>query len=62
MEPKACSKTLGSVMKISDGPLSGCTPTDMAAGKIISPARIATNVSMMEIWKAVPTRFVSRLK
>ena len=27
---KACWNTLGSVMKISEGPLSGCTPTENA--------------------------------
>ena len=28
-------------MKISDGPLSGLTPTEKAAGNIIKPAKMA---------------------
>ena len=58
MAPKACWKTLGSVMNISDGPLSGLTPTENAAGKIIIPARIATTLSMTEICTAEPARLV----
>ena len=42
---KASLKTLGKVMNTSDGPLPGFTPTENAAGKITSPARIATKVS-----------------
>ena len=55
---KACWNTFGRVMKISEGPLSGFTPTEKAAGKIISPARIATTESIMPIWTAEPVRFV----
>ncbi len=36
-------------MKTSDGPASGLMPTDMAAGKMMMPARMATQVSMTEI-------------
>ena len=59
MPPKASWKTFGRVMNISDGPLSGLTPTLNAAGKIISPARIAINVSIMPHCIAEPVRFVS---
>ncbi len=37
---------------MSEGPLSGDTPTEKAAGKIIRPASTATSKSMMEICKA----------
>ena len=49
---KACWNTLGSVMNISDGPLSGLTPTEKAAGNIMSPARMATRQSMTAICDA----------
>ena len=62
IDEKACWKTLGSVMKMSDGPESGLTPTLKAAGKIISPARTATKESMMPICMAVLPRLVWRLK
>ena len=58
MEPKACWNTLGSVMKMSDGPESGLTPTENAAGKIIRPARMATSESMTPIWMAELVRLV----
>jgi len=35
--------------KRSEGPLSGCTPTEKAAGKIINPANTAITVSMVTI-------------
>ena len=37
---------------MSEGPLSGDTPTEKAAGNIIRPASTATSKSMMEICKA----------
>ena len=58
MAEKACWKTLGSVMKMSDGPESGLTPTEKAAGKIISPARMATMESMTPICTADFVRLV----
>ena len=42
-------KTSGKHMKISAGPLSGLTPTDAAAGNIMSPARMAIKVSSKAI-------------
>ena len=56
--PKACWNTFGSVIKINDGPLSGLTPTEKAAGKITNPARIATKKSMIPICMAEVVRFV----
>ena len=58
IELKACWNTLGRVMKMSEGPLSGFTPTEKAAGKIISPARMATRQSMTPIWMAEFVRLV----
>ena len=58
MLEKAWLKTLGRVMKMSDGPLSALTPTEKAAGKIISPARMATTQSMTPICTADDTRLV----
>ena len=55
---KAFWKTLGRVMKMSDGPLSGLTPTEKAAGKIISPASMAMSESMMPICHAERERSV----
>ena len=49
MLPKACWNTFGKVMKMSEGPLSGCTPTEKAAGNIIRPANTAITVSMVTI-------------
>ena len=46
---KACWNTLGSVMKMSEGPLSGLMPTEKAAGKIMSPAKMAIMVSSVTI-------------
>ena len=62
MEENACWKTFGNVMKISDGPLSGLTPTEKAAGNIISPARIATRQSINAICDADLVRLVVREK
>ena len=45
-------------MKMSEGPLSGFTPTEKAAGNIISPARIATIQSMKAICDADLVRLV----
>ncbi len=59
---KGCWNTLGSVMKMREGPLSGFTPTLNAAGNIISPARTAITVSMTEICTADFSRLVCRLK
>ena len=49
MLPKASWNTFGKVMKMSEGPLSGCTPTEKAAGNIIKPANTAITVSMVTI-------------
>ena len=62
MEAKAWWNTLGRVMKMSDGPLSGSAPTEKAAGKIIRPASTATTVSITPIFTAVPAKLVSRPK
>ena len=51
MSPNAIWKIFGRVMKTSVGPVSGLTPTESAAGKITSPARIATHVSIVTTWK-----------
>ena len=53
---------MGRVTKISDGPLSGETPTDAAAGNIIKPAKIAITVSRTAICAEDFNRFVLRLK
>ena len=49
-------------MKMSDGPASGFTPTENAAGKIISPAIMAIRVSMRAICEADLIRWVWRPK
>ena len=58
MKAKACWNTLGKVMKMSDGPLSGCTPTEKAAGKIISPANSAIRKSIKAICEADCSKWV----
>ena len=58
MEANARLKTLGRVMKMSEGPLSGLTPTEKAAGNIISPARMAISVSMRAICMAERAKLV----
>ena len=62
IEANACWKTLGRVMKMSDGPLSGLMPTENAAGKIIRPARMAMKVSMAMMLAAERTKLVWREK
>ena len=62
MEPKADWKTLGKVMNSSEGPLSGFTPTEKAAGKMTSPANTAIKVSMPAICSADLARSVRLLK
>ena len=52
MLPNACWKTLGKVMKSKLGPASGLIPTEKAAGKMIIPAKIATNVSIVATLRA----------
>ena len=52
MPAKACWNTFGKVMKINEGPASGVTPTEKAAGKIISPAITAIIESMSAICTA----------
>ena len=54
--------TFGSVIKIRLGPLSGFTPKAKHAGKMISPAVIATKVSKTATLTASPSRvfFFSR--
>ena len=59
---KAWRNTFGSVMNISDGPLSGCTPTENAAGNIINPARMAINESSSAICVADLSILLSFLK
>ena len=49
-------------MNISDGPESGLMPTEKAAGNIMSPASIATSMSINAIWQAVFDRLALRLK
>ena len=58
MAENAWLKTFGRVMNTSDAPLSGLTPTEKAAGKIIRPARIAMNESTNEICTAEVSRLV----
>ena len=58
MKANARLNTLGRVMKMSDGPLSGWIPTEKAAGKIISPARIAMMESKMAICPADRNRLI----
>ena len=58
MEENACWNTFGNVMKMSDGPLSGFTPTEKAAGNIMRPAKIATRQSMIAICDADFVKFV----
>src|SRR5574344_1546592 len=62
IDANACWKTLGKVMNTSDGPLSGLTPTENAAGNIMRPARMAIMVSMMDICTADFSKLVSRPK
>ena len=45
LPPVIETKTLGNVIKIKLGPLSGLIPKEKHAGKIINPAIIATKVS-----------------
>ena len=47
--PAIPANTLGSVMKIRLGPLSGLTPNVKQAGKMISPALMATKVSSTQM-------------
>ena len=49
-------KMCGSVIKISFGPLSGCTLSENHAGKMMRPAVIATNVSSAAMLTASPSR------
>ena len=56
--PNAWWNTLGNVINMSEGPLSGLTPTEKAAGKIISPANKATKKSMMLMLTAEAVRLV----
>ena len=49
-------------MKMREGPLSGAMPTENAEGNIISPARTATMVSTRDMFTAVLSSFVRRLK
>ena len=59
---KASLNTLGSVMNISDGPESGLTPTEKAAGNIINPARMAMSESMTTMLTADFMRLALREK
>ena len=55
-------KMLGRVMKTSDGPEAGSMPALKTAGKITTPERMATSVSISVTLSAVWRRFVSRPK
>ena len=57
--PAMLANTFGSVIKISCGPASGCTPKEKHAGKIISPAERATSVSRPQIRTASPASVCS---
>ena len=50
--------TLGNVINMSEGPLSGLTPTEKAAGKIISPASRATMKSITLMLIAEDVRYI----
>ena len=52
---KPALKTLGNVLKISEGPLSTSTPYAKHAGKIIRPDENATNVSNNAIFTDSPS-------
>ena len=58
--PAIPANTLGSVMKIRLGPLSGLTPNVKQAGKMISPALMATKVSSTQMRAASPGRVYLR--
>ena len=55
-------KMLGRVMKTSEGPDVGSIPTLKTAGKITTPASMATSVSRIVTFRAVWRRLVSGLK
>ena len=55
-------KMPGRVMNTSDGPDEGSMPTLNTAGKITTPASMATSVSRMVTLSAVWRRLVSGLK
>ena len=55
-------KIPGRVMNTSDGPDSGAMPTLKTAGKMTTPARIATSESSRVTLRAVWRRLVSALK
>ena len=59
--PPAMSwNTLGRVMKMREGPLSGSTPKEKQAGKMMSPAISATKVSREQMRTASLVRVWSR--
>ena len=62
LPPVIDKKTLGKVIKIRLGPLSGFTPNEKHAGKMIRPATIATNVSNTATFTASPKRVLSFFK
>ena len=59
LPPAIFTNTFGKVMNMSAGPWSGSTPYEKHAGKIISPAIIATKVSSAQIFTDSPGRVSS---
>ena len=62
IEPNACWNTLGSVIKMSEGPASGWMPTENAAGKMMNPESTEMQVPITHTLTAVCPSRVSRLK
>ena len=58
--PIMLMNTLGSVMKIRLGPASGEMPNEKHAGKMMSPAQMATKVSSTQMRTASPVRVKRR--
>ena len=60
--PGICWKMFGKTSNTSFGPAAGSAPNENTAGKIITPARIATQVSRIAIMLALFTSGVLSLK
>jgi len=58
--PSMLINTLGSVIKMRLGPASGEMPKEKQAGKMISPAQMATKVSSTQMRTASPVRVKRR--
>ena len=56
--PLICPKMLGTVIKVSDGPLSRSSPKATAAGTMTNPANTAASVSPSPMDTAVVLRLV----